>query len=281
MHIRARVLPFVILLLATSSFAGEAVSIPHKGIVPIIGTTSSGTSISQPAFQSTITLYGKQGLHGRLVFHPAGQVANDDTDPTYHYLCAARDCVTGDVSGLFGKGPFIGSMDIIPDPDSEPTIPMAYTRIYYSQGGSVPQIIVPLGTDVPRVISDEWAAQQQSGDASQRFIYVQGMNPSGFRTTLGMRTLTPITYSVSVVSLSGVKETIVSGATLPADFTYFVPLQQVLGSRVLANGDDVRVDVESGLVIGFYSYTSNNASNTPTFRLSQPLNDPLSFGGVQ
>jgi hypothetical protein len=275
-----RVLPFVVLLLSASTLAADAVSVRHKGIVPIIGST--GRLIDpHPAFQSTITLYGKQGLRGRIVFHPAGQVANDDTDPSFRYLCASRNCFTSDsVTASVGiTGAAVGSLDIIPDPDSDQTIPMAFTRIYYSQG-AIPQFLVPFGTDVPRVISDEWVAEQQSGDASHRFIYVQGMYGGAFRTTLGMRTLTDITYSVTIVNQDGIKETIVSGATLPANFTYFVPLQQVLGSRVLGFGEDVRVDIESGSAIGFYSYTSN-ATNDPNFRISEPLSDPVAFGGVQ
>jgi len=274
----ARVLPFVVLLLSAPAFAAD-VSVLHKGIVPIIGST--GRLIDpQPAFQTSITLYGKQGLRGRLVFHPAGQVANDDTDPSVRYLCASRNCFHSDVpiSSLGITGSAIGSLDIIPDADSDQTIPMAFTRIYYSQG-SIPQSLVPFGTDVPRVISDDFATEQQSGDASHRFIYVQGMG-SAFRITLGMRTLTDITYSVSVVNASGVKEPIVANASLPANFTYYDSLQHILGSRVLANGEDVRVDIQSGSAIGFYSYTSN-ASNAPTFRLSEPLNDPVAFGGAQ
>jgi len=70
-------------------------------------------------------------------------------------------------------------------------------------------------------------SRQQSGDASQRFIYIQGINPAAFRTTLAMRTLTDITYSVTILhnASNGLNETIVSGAKLPADFTYFVPIR--------------------------------------------------------
>jgi hypothetical protein len=242
-----------------------------------VGTTGEALNEPLPAFHTAITLYGKLGMRGRLVFHPAGQVANDDTDRSSPYTCGVRTCVTGDVTGFFGKGPFIGSMDIIPDADTDQTIPMAFTRIYYSQVGSGPQILVPFGTDVPRVISDEWAAQQQNSDAPQHFIYVQGMNPGGFRTTIGMRTLTEVTYSVTVISAFGDTQRIVDRATLPADYTLFAPLQQILGSRVLTANDDVRIDIDSGIAIGFYSYTSN-VTNAPTFRLSQPVNDPVAFG---
>ena len=137
MRIRALVILVVVLLIVPSILAATP-AVRHKGIVPIVGTTASLGSGQQPGFHSTITLYGKQSTHGRLVFHPAGQVANDDTDPSYPYACGFHTCLTGDVGGILGKGPFIGSMDIIPDPGSDQTIPIAFTHVYYTQTVSGP-----------------------------------------------------------------------------------------------------------------------------------------------
>jgi len=114
MHIRALVILVVVLLIVPSILAATP-AVRHKGIVPIVGTTATFGTAQQPGFHSTVTLYGKQSTHGRLVFHPAGQVANDDTDPSYPTR-AGFTPASRDVGGILGKGPFIGSMDIIPDP---------------------------------------------------------------------------------------------------------------------------------------------------------------------
>jgi hypothetical protein len=162
-------------------------------------------------------------------------------------------------------------MDIIPDPDSEQTIPSVLTRITY-WADAFPSGLRPLGTAVPRIIADEWFHQQQEG-AGRSSIFIQNLGPT-IRAKLGFRTLTPITYSVTVIRNGLAEDTpVVSGASLPADYTMFLPIEQVIG-RSLGQFDDVRVDIERGSAIAFYSYT-HSVTNEPDVVVAPAFDEAL------
>jgi hypothetical protein len=241
----------------------DAATVAHKGIVPIIGTTIQ--TRDGVGFDTSLRLVGKPGLRGRLVFHPANQVADDATDPSVRYACQAFRCLDGS-AGMFRAVPMIGSMDIIPDPDTDQTIPVVYTRVFYGSP-SFPPSLMPIGSDVPRIIADEWFREQSEGNTVTSFA-IPNLG-SGIRIKLGLRTLTPVTYSVTVMQ-NGVPDTTpaVSHATLPADYTLFLPIESVIGSP-LGPFADVRVDIESGSAIGFYTYTQN-FTNEPQVVVAAP-----------
>jgi hypothetical protein len=248
----------------SSAVAIDAATVAHKGIVPIIGTTIQ--TREGVGFDTTLRLVGKPGLRGRLVFHPANQIADDATDPSVRYSCQAFRCLDGSAGMFRASVPMIGSMDIIPDPDTDPSIPVVYTRVFYGSP-SYPPSLMPIGSDVPRIIADEWFREQSEGNSPTSFAIPNlGL---GIRIKLGLRTLTPVTYSVTLMQ-NGLADTTpaVSHATLPADYTLFLPIESVIGSP-LGPFADVRVDIESGSAIGFYSYTQN-FTNEPQVVVAAP-----------
>jgi hypothetical protein len=189
-------------------------------------------------------------------------------DPSTPYFCAPHGCLETSL-GEFPKG--VGSLDIIPDADSDPTIPVAFTRIYSdipNAPSAVPPSLLPFGSTIREVIPAEWIAEQQAAPAEKRIVYIPGGSPA-VRRSVGIRTLTPVTYSAKLIFEPGSEITAITGATLPANFTLLQSLEQFLGRPVLPS-DDVRIVIESGNAIVFYSYT-HNVTNEPTVMVAPPV----------
>jgi hypothetical protein len=255
---------FVASLVIGTSLIAQNAPEPRKGVVPIVGSTVGANGAF---FATDFKLYGKSGLHGRLVFHPAGQIGDDATDPSLPYTCApANFCLDGgDIVQAFTHGSGgIGSIDIIPDADSEQIVPTAFTRLR-TVIRQAPVSITQYGTPVQQVDPDQWQRLQSEAGAT-RTLYIPAVGPT-FRRSVGFRTLTDISFSIYTRTTSGAVSHPIQ-RTLPGNFTLLQPLDQFVGASV-GPSDDVRITIDSGSAIAFCSYT-HNVTNEPTLIIAQP-----------
>lgn len=267
---RLPLIAFVVVLAVAVSVFADAVPNGPRGIIPFAGSTVGSNG---PQFSMSVRLYGKEGLRGEILFHPAGQVANNRTDPMWRYSCGPSGiCLwSGDIVHDMLCQPDtpcsggVGSLEIFPDAGSEQVVPTAITRLFVLNS-SVPGGIAQFGTVVPQIDREEWLnAQSQTG--ATRSLYVPAASEQMFRRNVGLRTLTDVTYSVYTRTVDGVLSAPIQH-TLPANYTLLQPINDFVG-RPVGDMDDVLVTIDSGSAIPFYTYT-HNYTNEPTLVVGQP-----------
>ena len=103
----------------------EFVRTAQRGVIPLVGKTPG---LNGADFRTSLTLMGNESIHGRLVFHPAGQAASD-ADPSipYSFTQGAPVLQFDDLMAAFGRTG-LGSLDIIPE-GTNLALPDAKTRI--------------------------------------------------------------------------------------------------------------------------------------------------------
>lgn len=233
-------------LLITIKADPEFRSMTRKAVIPIAGSAAGAFG---GRFKTSLTLTPTDGnQHGRIFFHPAGAVASSgDASTAYSFPNGfGQTVVIDDVGARFGEsGP--GSLDIVPDADSAPSVPNVEARLYND---------TPIGTFGTTIT------------ALYPFDYLEAPTltfhvPAGpFRMNLGIRTFTA---TVAKALIYGTDGRLRDFADLywPADYTILAPVDRILGKSV-APGEMVIV-YYTGSAIPFYTVTENRTNDPEVF----------------
>lgn len=254
-------------------------------IVPVVGSNQGANG---SFFRSSVTLANPTAdvLTGRLVFHPAGRVA-DPTDPSIGYSIPAGGTVLYDdvVTALGGTG--LGSLDVIPtDPGRETGAPAAVhaptivSRVLgrtgdgAEYGGNVPAVLAEEA--IPHV--DGLVGVPLGAGTGTRTAHIVVPNDLGdVRLNIGFRTVAIDRLGVPV-SKSGARQwfqaTLTRGGavveqmerSLPREYMEQIPAGSLFTSAIMP-GDQIAI--ESVGTIVYWSLT-DNITNDPTVFVAAP-----------
>jgi hypothetical protein len=224
-------------------------SMTRRGILPIVGSTPGAMG---GKFKTSLVMRPyAANQRGRLVFHPAGQVASD-SDPSIPYAFnGAEPLVFDDVVLAIGTGG-IGSLDIIPDEDASSKLPTIEARLYNDTPvgtfGTITQPAYPYDYLRPPVLEVTVPENDRS------------------RINVGFRTITSTTARVFIYNAVG---TLLHfrDVTFPAGWMQMTTVHELAG-RQLGPGQRIQVHF-SGTVIPFHTVTENS-TNDPTLIIAQP-----------
>lgn len=211
----------------------------RKVIVPIVGSTIGATGAK---FRTSLRITSNAGeQRGRIVFHPAGQAS--DTDPSMRYVFDhfKQTFAWDDIVETLGATG-IGSLDVIPDDDSEPAAPTVLARHY---------------TDAATGTFGSFEPAVQPFDFLSPASFTLGAPDPRFRLNLGFRTLSSATISVLTFDNTGHVKTL-STFPLPADYFTLAPASQFVGD--LGAGETFTLSF-TGSLIPFYTLTENGTND--------------------
>ncbi len=216
----------------------------RKAIVPIAGSTAGANGAHfRTSLQMTATA-GNQ--HGRIVFHPAGIASDNDPSIRYSLGGVLQTLQWDDIVTAVGSSG-IGSLDIVPDDDAEPTTPSVLARHYAdaSSGtfGSFESAVLPIDFLVPPRMT----------------VTVPNAR---FRLNVGFRTLTATEVQALLYDTSG-KLRGLKTLSLPADEFTLMPASDVIPGETI-------VFLCAGSAIPFYTMTEN-ATNDPAVFVPQAV----------
>ena len=213
----------------------------RRAIVPVVGSTPGAFG---GQFKTAVELRGAANESGRLVFHPAGQVAADD-DPSMPYsFVNTRVIVHDDIVAAMGqKG--IGSLEIVPDAASVDRVPEVSVRLYNDTSMGT------FGTYAAPVLPYDYL----------RPAGMQVRVPDArFRLNIGIRTLTATTVEAIIRRADGRLDGLRT-LRFPAGWMEMKAASDFIGAT-LNPGDQVTLSF-NGSAVPFYTITEN-ATNDPT-----------------
>lgn len=252
---------FALSLIVASTLVAQETPTRPRVIIPLVGRITGGSS----GYWTAVRFDGTPGLVIRVILHPNGAVASA-SDPWMKFACNGARCLNDFkdiVAAIEASQPApdihdaLGSLEIVPEEGSGGVLPDVLARIYFLKPG--PSTGFNYGTVVPPVTNKTVAELAAGGP---QVLLVPGTD-TNVRRSVGFVTITPITYSASVINVAtGAERPVVSGATLPADYTLFTALDALLGQHP-DNNEDVRITIDSGTAIAYYTYT-HNVTGEPT-----------------
>ena len=211
----------------------------RKVIVPIVGSTIGATGAK---FRTSLHITSNAGQQrGRIVFHPAGQAGDSDPSLPYVFDHIKETFAWDDIVQTLGATG-IGSLDVIPDDDSEPAAPTVLARHYTDAPNGT------FGSFEPAVLPFDFLAPPS---------FTLGAPDPGFRLNLGFRTLTSATVSALTFDNTGHIRTLKT-FPFPADYFTLAPASQFVGE--LGAGETFTLSF-SGSVIPFYTLTENGTND--------------------
>ncbi len=244
-----------------------------KGIIPLVGSTAG---LNGASFKTSLRINAVSDAHGRIVFHPLGQIARDD-DPSIPYsfptnVHVATDYLQfDDVVAAMGQSG-LGTLDIVPDSLTGGNwLPPVHARIYNDTPNGT------FGTDVPMVLPRDYFFNMYStADARAGLVQSSGRTtvpplPAIYRRNVGFRTLSPVGLVAVILRKSGKQETYVVG-TFPGEYSTLMPVEQFvktfIGEKVTIGPDDgLLLNTQDGAAIVYYTYTDNR-TNDPSIVVS-------------
>jgi hypothetical protein len=214
----------------------------RKAVIPIAGSTPGAFG---GKFRTALELRGVGTMRGRIVFHPAGRVASDASDPSIPYSFTSGSLIAWDdvVEAMGQSG--IGSLDIIPDEGTVDTLPQIVARLYNDTN------IGTFGTEVAALLP---------------FHYIDGRSlevpiPNArFRTNIGIRTFSETKVKVVTYGADGRLEGF-RDVSFPAGWSMMTTAAD-LTRETLTPGASVTLLVTGSAVV-FYTITENQ-TNDPT-----------------
>jgi hypothetical protein len=219
----------------------------RKVIVPIVGSVIGATGAK---FRTSLRITSNAGQQrGRIVFHPAGQ--GSDSDPSIRYVFdrIKQTLAWDDIVEAIGTTG-LGSLDIIPDDDSEPLAPTVLARHYTDASTGT------FGSFEPAVMPFDFLTPSS--------FTVDAPDPR-FRLNLGFRTLTAAIVQVLAFDNTGHVKSLKT-FPFPGDYFTLVPASQLVGE--LGPGETFTLSF-SGSVIPFYTLTENG-TNDPAVVIPRP-----------
>jgi len=227
----------------------------RRAVIPVAGSTAGAFG---GKFRTALELRGNASMKGRVVFHPAGRVA-DDNDPSLPYSFIGNPIVAWDdvVEAMGQSG--IGSIDIIPDEGTLDSVPGITARLYNDTS------IGTFGTEVPAVLPYSYL--------DSRSLEVP-IPSARFRTNIGLRTfgatkIKVVTYDARG-RLQGFKD-----YSFAAGWMQMTSAEQLSG-ETLAPGASVTLLV-TGSAVTFYTITENQ-TNDPSVILSGATSQSRNVG---
>lgn len=214
----------------------------RRAVFPVVGSTPGAFG---GQFRTALELRGSAAEKGRIVFHPAGRIASDD-DPSIPYAFTdSRVLSFDDIVARLGQSG-IGSLEIIPDPDSLDRVPHAQIRLYNETS------IGTFGTYGNPVLPFDYL--RPAG-------FQVSVPDARFRLNMGIRTYTPtrvqIIFQRADGRLDGLKE-----LSFPAGWMEMKPAAEFTG-KALEAGHVMSVAIVEGTAVPFYTITENR-TNDPT-----------------
>jgi len=211
----------------------------RKVVVPIVGSVVGATGAK---FRTSLRITSNAGQQrGRIVFHPAGQASDSDPSIRYAFDRIRQSFAWDDIVQTIGATG-VGSLDIIPDDDSEPAAPTVLARHY---------------TDAPNGTFGSFEPAVQPFDFLTPSSFNLTPPDPGFRLNLGFRTLTETTVSAVIFDVTGHLRDLRSIA-FPADYFALIPASQLVGD--IAPGETFTLSF-GGSVIPFYTLTENGTND--------------------
>jgi hypothetical protein len=218
-------------------------ALTRKAVLPVVGSTAGAFG---GRFKTSLELRGDGSQKGRIVFHPAGQVASS-SDPSipYAFTTPERILKFEDVVAALGQSG-IGSIDIIPDEDAPDRIPEAVARIYsetsFGTFGSFTRAVLPYDFLRPQGFE------------------VRVPDDPRFRLNLGVRTLEATSLQVLFYDPTGRLDGFKT-ISFPAGWVEMRAASDFVG-RALVPGETLVMNF-TGASVPFYTLTEN-ATNDPT-----------------
>jgi len=214
----------------------------RKVIVPIVGSVSR--------FRTWLRITSNAaGQRGRIVFHPAGVASDSDPSMRYEFSGIRQSFSWDDIVATLGASG-VGSLDIIPDDDSEAAPPSVLARHYTDASTGT------FGSFEPAVVPFDFL------NASP---FTLGATDPRFRLNLGFRTLTATTVSALIFDATGHVRALKT-VGYPADYFTLFPASQFVGT--IAPGETFTLSF-AGSVIPFYTLTENG-TNDPAVVIPRP-----------
>ncbi len=220
----------------------------RKAIVPIAGSAAGANGAH---FRTSLQLLSNAGgQRGRIVFHPSGLASDSDPSIRYAFSGLRQQLEWDDVVAAIGAGG-IGSLDIVPDDDSEPAVPMVIARHYTDAApgtfGSFESAVAPF-------------------DFLRAPAMTVTIPDAHFRLNIGFRTLTATTVQALIYDAKGQLRGLKS-LILPGDYFTLVPASQFASG--LSTGDTITFQCD-GSAIPFYTITEN-VTNDPAVFIPRPF----------
>jgi len=211
----------------------------RKSIVPVVGSVVGATGAK---FRTSLRMTSNAaGQRGKIVFHPAGQAR--DVDPSIRYAFnGLRQTLSWDdiVESIGSTG--IGSLDIVPDDDGEPTPPLVLARHYTDA------TMGTFGAFEPAVVPFDFLTPPG---------FTVTVPDARFRVNLGFRTLTATTVQALVYNATGSLRALKT-TQFPADYFALIPAAQLVGETVAGETFTLSFD---GSVVPFYTITENGTND--------------------
>lgn len=214
----------------------------RMAVLPIAGSTPGAAGAK---FKTSLTLRGVS-LKGRLVFHPVGRTAlPSDASLPYTLGATSAPLVFDDIVAAMGQTG-LGSIDVIPDADSDGRVPRIEARMFNETAGGT------FGTFAPAVLPYQYLHPGA--------VQVQIPEGNRFRVNLGIRTLTATNATALIYGADGRLRDFTE-LSFPAQYTVMATAADFIRKPIVP-GDSVTLTF-SGSAIPFYTIT-DNSTNDPT-----------------
>jgi hypothetical protein len=268
-------------VLCSASFSVQVQSDAHvrslfeRVVVPVAGSITgahgarfkTALTLTVPA-SSQATTYS-----GRIVFHPAGVVSDDDPSMPYSLTAegtGAKVMTIDDVVGALGLTG-LGTLDVIPSASSRGLVPHVQARVYTPE-----QVDTFTGVEEGSTFHEEGAFIEPQNLEMMQFVHP---DPSRYRASIGVRTVgvDPVQMNV-VISPIGAPQQNMQLVLQPNTFQH-VALESLTGYKP-AGGETITVMFRNAVltpsgmtaVLPYYTITNNNTNDLQIFVGARRLN---------
>ena len=233
-------------------------ALTRRAIVPVVGSTPGAQG---SRFKTSLRLIATAGnQRGRIVFHPAGRsAAPSDPSLPYRFNVTNESLAIDDVVAELGQSG-LGSLDVVPDDDTEGTLPRIEARLFNDTD------LGTFGSFAPVVFPYDYLRPAGT---------VIDVPDARFRLNLGIRTLTATNVQVLIHGRDG-RLRLFKDLSFPAEYVTLTAAAQFLGTTIAA-GDSLTL-IPNGSAIVFHTVTENR-TNDPTLVVAPARGTPNNVGG--
>jgi hypothetical protein len=225
----------------------------RRGIVPVVG---SARGANGSLFKTYLKLEGAS-LKGRIIFHPANRVANDN-DPSIPYDTTVKSASEwDDVVAAMGQSG-TGSLSIVPDAGDIGLLPRATVRLYNVAANGI------FGTTAELYPAVDFLTE------TSPFQRVEVPADGNFRANVGARAILDGVAVAVAIGADGVAKREVSRAFVAGETVFGSP-EAVYGLS-LAPGESLLVTFSRGIV-PFFTLTDNRTNDPFLYVQNVPRRD--------
>lgn len=232
-------------------------ALTRRAVIPAAGSTAGANGAKFKTSLRLISTAGNQ--RGRIVFHPAGRNgAAADPSIRYEFSSVGELRFFDDVVAEMGATG-IGSLDIIPDDDSDAILPRIEARLFNDTDlgtfGSLAAVVYPYDFLRPAAL-------------------VIDVPDARFRVNLGIRTFTAASGQALIYGSNG-RLRAIKELSFPAEYMTLTTPIALLGTDLLP-GESVTIGL-GGAAVPFYTVTENR-TNDATLIVPPPRSGPVNVG---